>query len=202
MFRIFIAMFKNTFLKIQPLLLFVSVSLLLGSCKKDTNDEPEPELPGGYYIKYKVNGRQVAFEGEALPGIYIGVLSVRGKSMSAPYAIHFSVYGKTPDPNEECLLEILADSVKTGDNYTWDGSGRPNGSFFNISTKSQRYGIREGTLTPAPYSMSVHINKHAGGWVSGTFSGKLRNLDYPVHPVGFEEVTITEGSFSSKVAYK
>ena len=96
-------------------------------------------------------------------------------------------------------LMIVSDSVKTGDNYILRNDGLSGLAFISINSK---YYELLGWSNAPPYSMMIHIDKHAGGWILGTFSGKLGRPVTPDPPGGFEAVTITEGSFSSKVVYK
>jgi hypothetical protein len=171
-------------------LLLISLTLLLfWSCKKET------QAPG-QYIRYKIDGRQVAHEGESIT-FSNGVSAIRRTAPeSSTNAKEILITGRTIGIKDSIYLRILSDSVKTGATYQ---TGTADRSWVIAFTSSGGYHVND---YPA-YSMKIHIDKHEGGWITGTFSGNLGRFASPlVFPPNFEGATFTEGSFRSKVTYQ
>jgi hypothetical protein len=95
------------------------------------------------------------------------------------------------------ILSIYADSVKAGQTYTINDAAN---GLAAVIIEGKYYQTFSSGSTPQ-FSLSVKIDQHSNGWVSGTFSGKLGRMVPNSNPSAFEDMTVTEGSFKTKVVY-
>jgi hypothetical protein len=174
----------------KQLLLIPIAALLLFACKKD-NKDANIQTPDDYHIHFKANGQSI---------VYDGTLNQQTGGVSASrYPIfqtrkQLMLYAAR-DGNNWVMIYFNVDSVQAGQTYTLQQE-------TTGAVQTEIDGKPFNTMPISVYSpaaLNVMITKHAEGWISGTFSGKIaRNNGNGT----YEELTITDGSFSSKVVYE
>lgn len=172
------------------LLFLLLIGITLVACKKD-NKDANSQTPNDYHLHFKANGQAVAYDG--------AMTSQTGGVSASRYPIfqtkkQLMLYAARDGINW-VMIYFNVDSVQTGQTYilqqetTGAVQTQIDGKPFNTMP----------TSVYSPAALNVLITKHAGGWISGTFSGKLaRNKGNGT----YEELTINDGSFSSKVTYE
>lgn len=172
-------------------LLFV---VIFFSCRRD-NSNSNARTTGDYYIKCDANGTAVEHSGDLLQSLTSGVEAHRiNYNFGGAVLKELFINGQT-GVNNMVQIGIVADSVKTGSTYQLNDIGT-NGTFA-IIVNGKMYQIYS-SATPQ-YSVIIHIDQHSGGWVSGTFSGNVGFYNAVANT--YEKMTITDGSFSTKVVY-
>lgn len=149
------------------IVLIISFSLL--SCKKDNQGN---DLSNDAYIKYKVNGTQQQFSGNAANVDAEGVIAYKVINLYTSYHLQGE-----KGLNNLISLSIVADSLKNG-SY----KGEPIATF--ISYNGKEYYILNDTQI-----LNVSITRHSSGTVDGNFSGSLYDTQ--------GSVSITEGEFKN-----
>lgn len=168
-------------------LLFVTV--FLTACKK-SNDQSNAQLPGKYYIHFKLGGEVIAYDGDynqqQANGVYASRLTF------AQTLKQLTVHGSRGANNQIDII-INTDSVQTGQTYVLHGAGV--GS-CDILVNGKLYNTWPASVNPQ-YAINVKVLEHSEGWIKGTFSGTVSSPQQN----GYEEMAVTEGSFTSKVTY-
>lgn len=175
-------------------LVFISIcTLLLFACKKDHNSTTNPA--DDYYVMCKADGQQIKYEGLYSSQLFSGVRSFE-RSYLGYSAKELYVDGSGDTKNAMHFAIFSTDSIKAGQNYMLTSASGFGAAVLTINNKSYR---TYSSQIASSYTITVHINKHSDGWVSGTFSGKLAYQK--TWDSDYEGMNVTEGSFQSKVNY-
>jgi hypothetical protein len=171
------------------ILTFLLITLFLASCKKGSSgNQSTPD----YFLHFKANGQGVVFDGD-----------VNGSQNGAVWAekLTFSTYKQlvvhgVGDGFNNVLMLFNVDSVRSGQAYTFDDLG--DGSFI-VAINGREYRTLPGSSVNSQCEVIVNVQRHSEGLISGTFSGKVAA---PNINGGYDVVTVTAGSFNSKVIYR
>lgn len=176
---------------------FFLVSLaFLFSCRRDNNQQNNNQTSGDYYVKYKANSQAIEYTGDYATQVPNGVYATRAIiAFGGNNSKQLNIAGLS-GPNNGIVISIYADSVKSAQSYVI--SDVSTNGLVGVKINGKQFQTFSAAASSG-YYLNVTILNHSGGWVSGTFSGKL---GYQNGTSGtYEDLTITDGSFKTKVVY-
>jgi hypothetical protein len=171
----------------------IFIALMFVACKKDSTGTNSPKKEETYF-RYKVNGKAISYEGLYSNQHTNGVSAYRHPLLGQIIPSQLMIYC-VEDGANWVMMYFNIDSVQSGQTYTLqqETTGAVQSAINNIPYNTMPFSVY------APAAINATITKHAGGWITGTFSGKLAlNKGNGV----YEEMAITEGAFSSQVFYR
>ncbi len=181
-------------------LLILALSVALFSCQRNNNstgNNSTNRTTGSYFIKFKANGTPIEYTGDLFIGLTNGVSGNRVIVNTGGLSYRQLIINGQNGSNNIVSISIVTDSVKTGQTYVINNTST-NGVAM-VNTGGKQYQTYTSTTTPQ-YSATVTITQHSGGWISGTFTGKLGRM-VSSNPLTFEDLTVTDGTFETKVVY-
>jgi hypothetical protein len=178
-------------MKMSTIWLLLS-TILAFSCKKQSIDPAAQDAD--YYIKFKANGNQVAYNSSnsslSTPNTFVS----RGALISNTTPFYQLLFYAQPSTTNEIVMSLIsADSVRAGQSYPLSAGFTDGYAVIKIdgktySTQGQSYG--------STYVITVNVAEYTNSLITGTFSGKLL---YTSTSGSTEELEVSEGAFRSKV---